>query len=63
MSSKKFYQSKTFWLNFLTALFLVLESFGVIDAVPEDKVDLLAMAVVAVVNLLLRAVTKEPISW
>ena len=59
---KKFYESKTFWFNALYLLVAVASylGFGEFSASP-DVVELAAV-VVAVINIVLRYATKEPIS-
>jgi len=55
---KKFWLSKTFWVNILGLAALVAQSqFGFIIS-PEAQISILA-----VLNVVLRAVTKEPIEW
>jgi hypothetical protein len=57
-SGKSFWQSKTFWLNVIgIGAMLVQSSTGfIID--PEYQASILA-----VINLVLRGITKEPIDW
>jgi len=55
---KKWYKSKTLWANiiYLIAL-LVQEKYGFIISVEEQ------LAVLAIINLILRAVTKEELKF
>lgn len=55
---KKFWQSKTFWVNVLSIIAILVQTQTgfVIDA--EKQVVLLGA-----VNTLLRFITKEPIEW
>lgn len=55
---KPFYMSKTFWVNLLALVALVCQAaFGwVIE--PETQAGILAL-----INLLLRLVTKEAVTW
>jgi uncharacterized membrane protein len=57
-TGKKIYLSKTFWVNVIALLAMLLQSFTgfVIDI--EAQASLLA-----VVNVVLRLVTKEPVAW
>ena len=58
MDSKPWYTSKTLWVNAIAFVALVVQSFGtgfVIGA--EEQVGILA-----VINILLRIITKQPIS-
>lgn len=54
----KFYKSKTFWANVIAlgALIYQLETGYIIK--PEIQ-----LAILGFINLLLRAITKEPIEW
>ena len=58
VEGKKVYQSKTFWINVLALIAMVAQTqLGfVIDA--ETQV-----AILAVINLILRIVTGAPIEW
>jgi len=55
---KKWYKSKTLWANiiYLIAL-LVQEKYGFIISVEEQ------LAILAIINLILRAVTKEELKF
>jgi hypothetical protein len=55
---KNLIKSKTFWVNILALLAMLLQAkYGfIID--PESQI-----AILAVVNVVLRAVTKEEIVW
>ena len=58
MESKPWYSSKTLWVNFIAFVALAIQSFGtgfVIGA--EEQVGILA-----VLNIILRLITKQPIS-
>ena len=58
MDSKPWYTSKTLWVNFIAFVALAIQSFGtgfVIGA--EEQVGILA-----VLNIILRLITKQPIS-
>jgi hypothetical protein len=58
MDSKKFYLSKTFWANIIAAVGVVLaDKFG-ITLSPEQ----VAM-VLGGVNVVLRFITKQPVTW
>jgi hypothetical protein len=58
--AKRFWQSKTFWVNLIAAGALIYQGVTGHEVVlsPEQQAIILA-----VVNLVLRAVTKEPITW
>jgi uncharacterized membrane protein len=57
-NGKKLWLSKTFWVNVIALIAMVLQYiFGFITA-PEDQVMILG-----VINIILRLVTKEEIGW
>ena len=58
MDSKKFWLSKTFWINILAIIALVIQAQTGFVFSPEAQV-----SVLAVLNILLRVVTKAPIEW
>jgi hypothetical protein len=51
MDAKKWYESKTIWLNVAAVLFLILQEVGAGDAGLDPE---LQAAVIAIVNLVLR---------
>jgi hypothetical protein len=55
---KAFYLSKTFWVNLLAIGALILQSHTGFVLTPESQVSILA-----VINLILRAATNEPLTW
>ncbi len=55
---KPFYLSKTFWVNVLSILAMILVSVFGVDISPEILVYALAG-----INVILRFMTKEPIGW
>jgi uncharacterized membrane protein len=61
MTSKKWWTSKTLWFNFLAFVVAVATGFGYTGELPEDWA-VFVPAVIAVINLILRWVTKQPIS-
>jgi hypothetical protein len=58
MDSKKWYTSKTLWVNLIAVVAEVLGVVAGINITPE-----LAVTILAVINIILRAITKEPIEW
>ena len=57
-NKKPFWKSKTFWANIIAVVALIFQTqFGFVIS-PEEQV-----AILGVINLILRAVTKEPITW
>jgi uncharacterized membrane protein len=57
-TGKKIYLSKTFWVNVIALLAMLLQSFTgfIIDV--EAQASILAF-----INVVLRLVTKEPVTW
>lgn len=58
---KPVWKSKMMWVNLVGLVFIVAEANGLIGAdigTPESQA-----VVLAAVNLILRAITKESISW
>jgi len=55
---KKFWASKTFWVNILALAALIAQSQFNFKISPEVQVSILAG-----VNMVLRIITKEPIAW
>ena len=65
MDSKKLWESKTFWLNIVAILAMVLnatlvtaEGVPIVDLSPE-----LQGSILALINLVLRVITKSEITW
>jgi hypothetical protein len=57
---KKFYQSRTFWVNLIAAAVLIYQGVtGHEFALPAET----QAVILAGINLVLRAITKEPITW
>jgi len=58
--AKKWWQSKTFWVNLIAAAALIAQGITGREIViaPETQALLLAL-----INLLLRAITRQPIEW
>jgi hypothetical protein len=56
--SKKFWLSKTFWMNVLAIIFIVVASLTGWEAPAPVMVTALG-----VINILLRSITKTEISW
>jgi len=60
--AKSFWKSKTFWFGALYIITGIAGLFGYADYVPDATVDQLALIVTGIVTVLLRFVTKEPVS-
>lgn len=61
MVGKEFWKSKTLYFNVLALVMLIAEAFGYIDFVPSEHTAEYAAAVITIINVILRFVTKEPI--
>lgn len=57
---KKWYTSKTIWTNLIALAASLLAAFGIADLDAELQASMVA-TVMAVTNIVLRLVTKEPI--
>lgn len=55
---KQWWKSKTVWANALAIGAVVAQGQAGVEITPEAQVSLLAL-----VNLVLRALTKEPLGW
>ena len=60
METKSWYLSKTLWFNALALVVLVAASFGYTGEISPDFAAF-APAIVIIINVILRFVTKEPI--
>jgi len=61
VESKHWYASKTLWVNFLAIVAIILNSqFGIELDVEVQAV--LATSILAIINIVLRFVTSQPIS-
>jgi len=59
--SKSIFKSKTFWINLLMAMAVILPALA---DIPELQFSAQAIAsVMVVVNILLRLVTTKPATW
>ena len=58
---KAWYRSKTFWFNVLALICIIASRFGYTGELREDW-QLWASLIVAIINLILRFVTKQPIT-
>ena len=59
---KSFIKSKTVWFNFLALATIIAGNFGYGQYVPAAWVNDLGVSVVLIVNLILRFMTKGPVS-
>ena len=60
-NQKPWYASKTLWFNILFGLVAVAGLFGFADFEPTPQVTEIVAIVVAVINMILRLVTKKAI--
>jgi len=58
MEKKKVWLSKTFWINILALITMVAQTQTSFVISPEMQI-----AILGVVNIVLRIVTKEEVSW
>jgi len=58
MDGKKWFLSKTFWVNILAIVALIIQTYTGFVFSPEAQV-----SVLGVLNILLRTITKAPIEW
>ena len=61
METKKIYQSKTFWVNLIAIVGIVLNSLYGIEIDAELQATF-ATAILGVINIILRLITKQPIA-
>jgi len=59
---KRFWQSKVFWFNVVALIVVVAGAFGFGEFSPDPEVVEYGVVVVTVINLVLRFVTKVPIT-
>jgi len=57
-TGKDWYKSRTLWVNVLAVGFAIIQTQTGFVAAPE-----LQMVALSVVNMILRQVTKEPLTW
>lgn len=60
MSGKHWYASKTIWFNVLALGVIVAGAFGYTGELPAEWAELVPV-IVTIINLVLRAITKEPL--
>lgn len=61
--TKSWWQSRTVWVNVVATLFAVLGTFKLLPAnIDQDSVVTAVMGAVAIVNVVLRLVTKQAIA-
>ena len=58
MEGKKIWESKTFWVNLIALVAIVVQTYTGFVVTPERQVEILG-----VINIILRLVTKKPIEW
>lgn len=63
MNSKPIMQSKTFWVNMITAIAGIVTSLGASDLIADNpQYAGIAATVIGVVNVILRLMTKTPVT-
>lgn len=58
MDNKKFYTSKTLWVNALSIVAILVQTQTGFIISAESQV-----AILGIINLILRAITKQPVEW
>ena len=58
VSKKQFWLSKTFWVNLIALVAIIVQSQTEFIISPDQQAIILGF-----INMVLRAKTKEPISW
>lgn len=58
IEAKPFYYSKTFWVNLVAIIVLLIQANTSFIIEPEVQI-----LIIVIVSLILRSVTKQPISW
>lgn len=61
MESKRFYRSKTFWVNVIAFAVAVLSAFGLVGELDKGLAPFV-VPVVALINIVLRFITNQAIS-
>ena len=59
--AKSILKSKTFWFNVIALVVLVAGAFGFKNVEVDPNLESYALVIVAVVNIVLRLVTKQPV--
>lgn len=62
MDSKPIYYSKTFWFNIISVIVTVAAAFGFNQFQPDAQMGEYATVIVAIINIILRFYTAQPIS-
>lgn len=62
MDDKKWYASKTLWFNLIALVVVVINAFGFAEFEVATEVGAIGAGIVAVINLVLRAVTDKKIT-
>lgn len=62
MESKPFWASKTLWVNVLALVISVSTAFGLDLGISAEEQTAFVGGIMAVVNIILRLVTKAPVS-
>ena len=60
MNQKDFWKSKTFWVNLIAIIVFVIQMLWIKDFVIPVEIQ---GAILAVINFMLRWITKEEIVW
>lgn len=58
-NSKSIFTSKTFWTNVIAVVAMVLQGLTGKEIIPVEY----QATLLAVINIILRTVTKQPVNW
>ena len=59
MKAKKLWTSKTFWINLIALVAIILQVVMGKEAIPAEA----QASLLAVINVILRLITNKPIEW
>jgi len=59
VDTKKWYTSKTLWINLLSMASILAQTYYKTDVLPAE----VQVSLLAVINIVLRTITKSSINW
>jgi len=60
---KSIYKSKTLWFNLLALILMIAGNFGFKEFIPSLWVNDVGVALIIIINLILRFLTKQPVKF